>query len=239
MKNGFTIVELLSVILILSILIIIAIPTIAESANKVKVKNLETAKNMLENALLKYVGDHYIDEVKPDGDICESDNCCIYFSMDYIREYNVFQANDGILNPVTGKALEGYIKVSYDLNKFDLVAKYEGPAKVDLKRIGSIDKSCTINCDLDGDKWPDVNVDTNGDSIADKYVVNLNNFSNSNLLVREGKPNINIDLDGDNKADINIDLDGNNTPDINIDTDGDNIPDKDFGYCLSIDVSEG
>ena len=125
MKKGFTLVELLAVIIILSILIIIAIPTISEVATSIKKSNLETTKRILEKTMIKYAGQNDIDEIKPDGDTCKLNNCCIYYSIDYIREYNIFQAEDGIINPVTGGPLEGYIKVSYDLEKYVLVAEYE------------------------------------------------------------------------------------------------------------------
>ena len=125
MKKGFTLVELLAVIIILSILVVIAIPTINGVALSIKKNNLDTTKRILEKTMVKYAGQNDIDEIKPDGDTCKHNNCCIYYSIDYIREYSIFQTEDGILNPVTGGPLEGYIKVSYDLEKYDLVAEYE------------------------------------------------------------------------------------------------------------------
>ena len=140
MKKGFTLVELLSVILILSMVMLIAIPTINSAANNVKKSNLETIKSMLESTMLKYAGQYYIDRIKEAGDTCSSNDCCGYFSIDFIKDYNIFQSNnDSIIDPVTGKDLEGYIKVSYDINKLDLVAEY----------VQNADDNCKVKMELE------------------------------------------------------------------------------------------
>ncbi len=64
-----------------------------------------------------------------------------------------------------------------------------------------------MNCDINGDGKPDINIDTDGD----------------------GKPDINIDTDGDGKPDINIDTNGDGKPDGNIDTNGDGKCDVNCG----------
>lgn len=61
-----------------------------------------------------------------------------------------------------------------------------------------------LNMGIIDEKYPSINVDTNGD----------------------GKPDLNIDINGDGIPDINIDGNGDGKADINIDTDGDGTADE-------------
>lgn len=74
---------------------------------------------------------------------------------------------------------------------------------------------CNINCDTDGDGYPDINLDMDGDSNPD---INIDTDC-------DGKPDINIDTDADGKPDKNVDTDKDGKPDKNVDTDGDGICD--------------
>ena len=125
-KNGFTLVELLAVIVLLGILMVITIPVINNTAQKVRESNFETLKSTLGTTMIKYASEYYIDDIKPGGNICDNNNCCAYFDIDYIAEYNIYQSTNGkIINPLTGQQLQGYIKVSYDVDNLDLVAEYK------------------------------------------------------------------------------------------------------------------
>ena len=125
-KNGFTLVELLAVIVLLGIIMVITIHVINNTAQKVKESNFENLKSTLGSTMIKYASEYYIDDIKPSGNICDNNNCCAYFDIDYISEYNIYQSTNGIIiNPLTGQKLQGYIKVSYDINKLDLVAEYK------------------------------------------------------------------------------------------------------------------
>ncbi|HBG8981953.1 TPA: hypothetical protein KRI76_001350, partial [Clostridioides difficile] len=55
----------------------------------------------------------------------------------------------------------------------------------------------------------------------------------------DGKPDINIDIDGDGKPDINIDIDGDGKSDVNIDIDGDGKPDINIDTDESLDSNAG
>ncbi len=125
-KRGFTLVELLSVIVLLSLLMIISIPTYIDSSNSIKKSNLENTKKMLENTMLSFASIHYIDEIKPSGNDCSANNCCKYYSIEFIKTNQLFQSNDNsIINPVTGQEMTGYIKISYDTEQLSLVAEYK------------------------------------------------------------------------------------------------------------------
>lgn len=69
---------------------------------------------------------------------------------------------------------------------------------------------CFLNCDTNGDGWPDTNIDLDGD----------------------GKADINIDINGNGYPDINIDTNGDGVPDINIDEDGDGKCNKNCTYVV-------
>ena len=58
---------------------------------------------------------------------------------------------------------------------------------------------CKINCDINGDGWPDMNFDIDGDGTAD----------------------LDIDIDADCSPDLNLDLNGDEICDLFCDTDGD------------------
>ena len=60
-------------------------------------------------------------------------------------------------------------------------------------------QACSLNCDSNGNGWPNYNIDLDGDGTAD----------------------VDIDTDGDGVPDLNIDLNGDGIPDINVDNNGD------------------
>lgn len=64
-------------------------------------------------------------------------------------------------------------------------------------------KTCKLNCDSNGDGWPDYNMDMDGDGIAD----------------------IDVDTDNDQEPDFNLDVNGDGQCDLFCDTDGDGICD--------------
>ena len=137
MKKGFTLVEVLAVILILGSLAIIAIPSYMGASNSVKSNNLKSIKTMISTTMLNYANQNYIDEIKPSNNTCSSNNCCKYYSVDFIKENNIFQTTNGnITNPVTGDDLDGYVKISYDTTRLELIAEF----KDDDSDIGNCEK---------------------------------------------------------------------------------------------------
>ena len=109
-------------------------------------------------------------------------------------------------------------------------------------------KNRNLNVDTNGDGWPDLNVDTDGDKICN---VNCDNNKDNKPDYNIGYGSIimayfNIDTNGDKKpdtnlinqdtnndgiCDINCDTDNDNIPNINIDFNGDGIPE------LNIDIN--
>ena len=125
MKNGFTLVELLTVMVILSILVIITIPAYRNISENVKSSNLETIKQLISNATLNHANKYLLDEIKPSNNDCSDNSCCKYYSIRYIAEQDIYHSNDRrIIDPITNHDLEGYIKVSYNTDKYALEATY-------------------------------------------------------------------------------------------------------------------
>ncbi len=106
-------------------------------------------------------------------------------------------------------------------NKPDLNIDYKGNRKarfnIDTDGDGNPDfnlvndatggkcSTCKINCDVDGDGWPDINIDIDGDGTPD---LDLDTDGDC-------APDLNLDLNGDEKCDIFCDVDGDGTCDVN------------------------
>ena len=127
MKNGFTITELLAVLVIMSVLIIVMFPAYINTSNSIKDSNLENIKSILSKTVLDYAEKNYIDEIKPSINKCSDQApCCMYYSINFIKLKNIFQTTNGdIINPVTNKSLTGYIKVTYNTTRYLLESSYE------------------------------------------------------------------------------------------------------------------
>lgn len=129
MKNkGFTLVELISVIVLLSIILVLVIPAYTQIEGQIKNSNLENKKNMISKAMLEYANTNLLDELKPLG---STGTKTLTYSLDYIIENNIFSAtetdtkgNKMFLNPVTNDKLYGCIQVSYDIKKFEVITEF-------------------------------------------------------------------------------------------------------------------
>ncbi len=127
-KKGFTLVELISVVVLLSIILILVIPAYTQIEGQIKNSNLKNKKSMISNAMLEYANTNLLDKLKPLGQTGTNE---LYYSLDYIIENNIFaasetdsQGNKMFLNPVTNDKLYGCIKVTYDVNKFEVKTEF-------------------------------------------------------------------------------------------------------------------
>ena len=84
-KKGFTLVELIAVIVILGMIIIIAYPAYINIANDMKKSNFENTTKILANTVLNYANKYDIDNIKPANNTCSNNNCCIYYSIEFIK----------------------------------------------------------------------------------------------------------------------------------------------------------
>ena len=101
------------------------------------------------------------------------------------------------------------LNIDYKHNRkkiFNLDKNNDGVADFNLVHKYQKGKKCGINCDINNDGFPDLNIDIDGDKKADLF----------------------IDLDDDLKPDINFDLNGDMKCDLLCDSTGDHICNK---YC--------
>ena len=105
MKRGFTLVELLAVLILLGVVSLIAIPSIGKILNRSREKARESTKNELIKAAKEYYADN-IRELPDDG----SHKC---LSVSEIEE-NGYISNDDIVDPTTEEKLTGYVKIYFD-----------------------------------------------------------------------------------------------------------------------------
>ena len=105
MKRGFTLVELLAVLILLGVVSLIAIPSIGKILNRSREKARESTKNELIEAAKNYYADN-IRELPDDG----SHKC---LSVSEIEE-NGYISNDDIVDPTTEEKLTGYVKIYFD-----------------------------------------------------------------------------------------------------------------------------
>ena len=105
MKRGFTLVELLAVLILLGVVSLIAIPSIGKILNRSREKARESTKNELIKAAKEYYADN-IRELPDDG----SHKC---LSVSEIEESG-YISNDDIVDPTTEEKLTGYVKIYFD-----------------------------------------------------------------------------------------------------------------------------
>ena len=110
-SKGFTLVELLAVLIILSVIMGIAIPTITSSMERTKSKQNDQKYRMLESYAEIYVTDHKNEVYR------SSSTCCINFDM--LSEY----LPDDALLDANGKTINGYILFTRPTSSSS--AKYE------------------------------------------------------------------------------------------------------------------
>ncbi len=124
----------------------------------------------------------------PNLNITEGDNCIPIYNVDYY--------------------LNGRPTFNIDLY---------GDRSVIYNRINQTDENgkCLINCDANGDGWPDYNIDLNGDGIVD---INIIKDSNSN----KKSCDVNCDINKDTIPETNIDTNNDGKPDVNL-TEGDDF----------------
>lgn len=105
MKKGFTLVELLAVIMLLGIISLIAIPSIGKILGRSRQRALEGVKEELIKATKSYTADNL--DLLPLND---GEYICV--NVDTIRNSS-YITNDEIIDPTTEEPLVGYIKVTY------------------------------------------------------------------------------------------------------------------------------
>lgn len=133
MKNkGFTLVEVISVIIILSGIILIAIPSYNTASYAIKKSSYENKVNVINSAMLKFAKLHLIDEIKPTGQTCTNQiDCCREYDLyQFLLEYGIYPAEETVngesivIDPITNEKLNGCVRLTYDVNSFSLKTNF-------------------------------------------------------------------------------------------------------------------
>lgn len=121
MRKGFTLVEVLAVMIILGLLIVLTIPAYTSIFSGVKRKNLDSKLTEISAAAKKY-GNTFKDKIKDAGNACMTTNIKTLIEKGYlVSDYD----NDAaIINPTDNTKLSGDIKLCYCTESFDIEAFY-------------------------------------------------------------------------------------------------------------------
>lgn len=124
MKKGFTLVELLAVLIILGLIMVIAIPSYTQIYSSIKRSNMQSKVTEVETAALKY-GNLIKDEVKSSEGNCKTIKIASLIEKGYITSEDDVEAV--IYNPTDNSVLDGDIHICYCKSKMDITANYTVP----------------------------------------------------------------------------------------------------------------
>ena len=108
MKKGFTLVELLAVMILLGIISLIAIPSISKMLIRSRENAYESTKNELIKAAKKYAAEHTGE--LPVRELNSVEKC---LSINDIVK-NGYINEDEVIDPRTEETMIGFIKITYD-----------------------------------------------------------------------------------------------------------------------------
>ncbi len=124
MRKGFTMVELLAVIVIMAMLIVLVIPGFINVYSSMKRQNQQGKISELEASALKY-GSTIKDEIK------NAPSSCVNVSIDYLITHSYImsekEGSNVIMDPTTNSPLNGDINLCYCKEKLDITAHYVVP----------------------------------------------------------------------------------------------------------------
>ena len=101
MKKGFTLIELMAVIVLLAVIAVIAFPIVNNSLNDSKIKTCQNQKKTIIETAKRWVADHS-DEIKSEISVTE------------LKDSGYLSKENKIINPTDNKEMTGNVKITYD-----------------------------------------------------------------------------------------------------------------------------
>lgn len=159
-KKGFTLVEVITVIVILSILLVLLLPSITKVAYNSKISLDNSKRTSIEVAAEKY-GNADINEFqKCTGTVNWNDTYCS-IDPEALYETGYLEDEDSLINPITNKNYDGRVVFCYNNENINIEAKYltEGQSFTcggdligdgDLTPIDPVEKNVTVSLEPNG-----------------------------------------------------------------------------------------
>lgn len=136
MNKGFTLVETITVIIILSGIMLIAVPAYNGVSSTIRKTNYKSKTQAIESATLKYANLHLMDDIKPST--CESNCFKCYDLYDFVLANGIYASEetkeDGslyVINPLIGSKLKGCVNIVFNIEKGTLSAEFTSQNIVD------------------------------------------------------------------------------------------------------------
>ena len=102
-KNGFTLIEVLGVIILLGVLSVIVVPVVRDSIKQSKIKSLDKQKSVIVESAKNWVADN-LDELEEDY---------LTVNIDTLKQTG-FLENKEIINPVNKEEMTGCVEITYE-----------------------------------------------------------------------------------------------------------------------------
>ena len=120
-KNGFTLVELLAILIILGLMVVLTVPAFTNIYSGVKRENLNGKITEIKAAALKY-GSKKKDEIKDASGSCIETNVAELIEKGYLTSES--DSENIIYSSVDNTPLDEQILICYVIPKFDIEAYY-------------------------------------------------------------------------------------------------------------------
>lgn len=150
MNKGFTLVEIIAVIVILSLLVIISTPAYNTISTNIKTKNYDSKKSTIKAETLSFIEKYMKDKVYSNsGD----KNKRICLTVNFLIKNGIVasdsESEEYIFNDLTNEKISGntvYLQILYDYKNLKLIALADGETKeIDGDSINFDKNKCSNN----------------------------------------------------------------------------------------------